>query len=406
MRDVLEEYLPPGTSYNKMEQTYTLPSPWKSRIQVIQQAAGREQFQGARVRLVWIDEECPASQGGEEIFSEILARKKPGQPLDVLYTFTPTNGIDWSYRRLLDERSKERYPGVEIFNATIWDASISHGGWYTDEEIDEIAKKYPEHERAARLEGKSSYLSGSTYWQRDQLEAALKKCEKGTKKRIERKRVTIDLIEDPSSHLTIFRPVARGHQYIVAADPAGGVGRDRSVGVVIDRSDLAIVAVYSCDSIDPDAFGAEILLPLGMVYNEALIVVESNNHGGTVLSQLKGRYNNLWLRQDWNSKDSCYKSEYGWRTDLRTRDRIFDALSRALREDEWTPCEQLIDEMMTVVIDGDLKIQALIGYFDDMVMAAGIGYAVHYLTPAFEYPSRKAYEITYSGTQEQRWMAT
>lgn len=405
MREVLEQYLPKGTRYNKAEQIYTLPKPWGSRIQVIQQAAGREQFQGARIIAAWVDEECPASQGGEEIFSEILARKKPGQPLYVFYTLTPLNGLDWTYRRLLDPESPDRYPGVEVFGASIWDAAISHGGWYTDQEIEVIAQKYPEHERQARLEGKASVLSGGLYWREDVLRKALSKSEPGTRKRIEKKQATIDLIDDPTSKLTIFRPPVSGRNYIIGVDPSGGVGRDRSVAIVFDRQDLAVVALFQSDRVDPDFLGDQVLVPLGMVYNQALVVVESNNHGGTVLSQLRGRAN-LWLRQDWNKQDHRYVSEYGWRTDLRSRDRIFDALSRALRDDEWTPCEPLIREMMTIVKNKDGKEEAMVGYFDDVVMAAGIALAVHYETPAFEYPSKASWKTTYEGDPELRWMAT
>jgi len=67
--------------------------------------------------------------------------------------------------------------------------------------------------------------------------------------------------------------------------------------------------------------------------------------------------------------------------------------------------------MMTIVVQksdssGKLKIEALTGYFDDMVMAAGIALCVHYETPMYEATPRSKFRVTYSGDPEMRWMAT
>ena len=402
----LRALMPPGFRYNKQEQTFYLPPPWNSRIQIIQQAAGREQFQAARVRAIWIDEEAPESQGGAENFSEMLARKEPGIDLDITYTFTPTNGLDWSYRKLLDDESPDRLKNVEVFYATIWDAAQSHGGFYTDEEIEEIVEKYPEHERAARLEGKASVLAGSLYFNRQALEALWEKRPKGQKYTLKRGHLSaLSVEEDESSCLTIFRKPQQGRQYIIGADPGGGVGRDYSVAIAFDRATSECAAIYSSNRVDPDYFGAEVVLLLGMYYNEAHVVVESNNHGGTVLSQLKGRYPNLFVRQDWSKIDGRYVQEFGFRTDTRTKPRILDALARALREEAWTAPDQLINEMKTMVIKQDMKVEAMTGYFDDSVIAAGIALCVNYENKPFNYPGKSQYRISVTGDQEMAWMA-
>lgn len=401
----LKRLMPPGYRYNKQQQTFFLPAPYNSRIQIIQQAAGREQFQAARVRAIWIDEECPESQGGRENFTEMLARKEPGQDIDIFYTFTPMNGLDWSYRWLLDDESPDRLRNVEVFYATIWDAAKSHGGWYTDEEIEEIIKKYPEHERAARLEGKASVLSGSLYFNRHALEQALEKAPTGRPTVLKRGALSAITVEEvESSPLHVFHAPEKDRQYIVGVDPSGGVGRDSSVACVFDRESLVCSALFSSNRIDPDQFGAETVRLLGLYYNEALVVVESNNHGGTVISQLKGRYPNLYLRQDWNNLAGRYIPEYGFRTDLRTRPRIFDALSRALREEVWVPPEQLVREMRTIVTKQDGKVEAMEGYYDDAVMAAGIALAVHYENPVGQVYRKSQFGIRVDGPREYAWM--
>lgn len=408
MYQKLRSVLPKNTFYNKGQQTFYLPEPYGTRIQIIQQAAGREQLQAARVRGIWLDEECPSSQGGRENWTELLARKEPGCDLDIWYTFTPMNGLDWSYRVLLDETSPERHRGVEVFYATIWDAAKSHGGWYTDEEIEDIIQKYPPHERSARLEGKASILDGSLYFNRHAIEETRLRSKKevGRVGKIKQYGSTgfPQFEESETGGCTIYRPPAQGHNYIAGVDPSGGVGRDYSVMSVWDRDDLACVAEFASNRVDPDFFGAEIVRPLGIFYNGALVVVESNNHGGTVLSQLRGRYPNLYVRQDWNAIDHNYKTEYGFRTDTRTRPRILDALARALRENKWIPSVRILDEMTTFVMKEDKKIEAMEGYFDDSVMAAGVALAVHYEQPVPVYPPRSYFASKISGPLEDRWM--
>ena len=404
----LRELMPPGFRYNKQEQTFYLPPPYNSRIQIIQQAAGREQFQAARVRAIWLDEECPASQGGDINFTEMLARKEPGVDLDVTVTFTPLNGLDWSYRRLLDPDSPDRLKNVEVFEATIWDAAKSHGGWYTDEEIEEIVQKYPVHERQARLEGKSSLLDGSLFFSRSLIEEAATRTvqEKARYGKIRMGKVTFPHFEEiEGGPLSVTRPPAKGHTYLMGVDPSGGVGRDYSVVWVYDRDDEVCVAEFASNKVDPEFFATEIVLPLCIWYNGALTVVESNNHGGTVLSALKGRCPNLYVRQDWKQISSSYTSEYGFRTDTKTRPRILDALSRALRENKWIPSRRLLDEMKTFVMKEDQKIEAMEGYYDDSVMAAGIALAVHYGEPAIKYPDKSFYTSSVSGDPADKWMA-
>ena len=408
MYEKLRRLMPPGTDYHKQSQTFTLPPPYNSKIQIMQQAAGREQFQAQRCRAIWLDEECPASQGGEEIFTELMARKEPGEALDIFYTFTPLNGLDWSYRRLLDDDSPDRYRNVEVFYASIDDAAKSCGGFYTDEEIEDIKQKYPEHERAARLEGKASILSGSLYFNRHAIERLWLQRPTGTRVSLRRGHLSALIAEDDSSSsLQVFERPVPGRTYIIGADPSGGVGRDSSVAVVFDRATLKCCAIFSANNVDPDFFGAETLRLLGMYYNEALLVVESNNHGGTVLSQLKGLYPNLFVRRDWSKYDVRLVQEYGFRTDTKSRPRILDALARALREEGWSNVpQQLLEEMRVFVQKEDGKIEAMVGYYDDAVMAAGIALCVNYEDPPSAAIPRENFRIKVTGEPDIAWMAT
>ena len=42
----------------------------------------------------------PKGSQGEDIFGEVYARRAPGIPLRIFMTFTPLQGMSWSWRRL------------------------------------------------------------------------------------------------------------------------------------------------------------------------------------------------------------------------------------------------------------------------------------------------------------------
>ena len=381
LREKLNSYLPPGTRYFRQEAIFKLPKPWNSEIHVKSADSGREKFQGAGIQAAWFDEE-PKGQAGEEIFGEVYARRAPGVPLRIFLTFTPLQGLSWSYRKMWNKNSEELLPGVETFQFSLYDCSKAHGGFLTDEEIETIHAGYTEYEREARVYGKYTTIGGSPYFSPKLLSACLEKvgANKGEKYEIRLGAQGQPVLEPKADgNLTVYRPATDGHEYIVGVDAAGGAGRDASVASVWDRDDLALVARWYSNKVDPDAFGSNAVLPLGKHYRNALVVVESNGeHGGTVLAQLRGRYHNTYRNRKWNSITRKYTDEYGWRTTAVSRMRIWDSLARALREDEWTPDEGLIEEMRTVIIKECEKVEHMDGCHDDQAFASGIALAIHY----------------------------
>lgn len=407
MRQKIFSWLPPGYRYFKQESIIRLPKPWLSEIHLKSADSGREKFQGAGLTAAWFDEE-PKGIPGEEIFGEVYARRKPGVPLRIFMTFTPLQGLSWSYRRLWDEKSLERYPGVETFLFDLHDCSVSLGGFLTDEEISTIEGGYSEWEREARVHGKY-FATGSPYFSPRRIQETRDKCEVGKKHSIELniEAFTPVVKEDESGKLVLYRPPARGRDYICGIDSAGGVGRDSSVAVVFDAEDKAIVAQYASNTIQPDLFATTVCLPLGLHYNNALLVVETNGeYGGMVLSNLKARYPNLFMRQEWDKIALEYKNEYGFRTTERTRGRVFATLAKYLREGTWTPTVDLLMEMAQMNIDPSTnRVDHPDGCHDDIVMAAGIALAVMDENPVVKLPNWRRFVTHASGPQELKWMA-
>jgi hypothetical protein len=407
VRERLRHFLPPGTRFYKQDWIFALPTPWESEIHIKSQDAGREKLQGAGIIAAWIDEEWKGRQG-EENFAEIYARRTPVYDLKILYTFTPLNGASWTLRRLWDENSRERYPGVATFNFSLMDLHISHGGVWNDEQIETFRLGYKPYERDARVYGKFSALGGAEFYSSSLLEEARKRVEVGKRYDIHVPQGHVpQLTENESGPLEIRRPPANGHRYVIGADSGGGIRRDYSVCQVWDRDDLACVATFRSNTVPPDVFGSHAVVGLGRHYNYALVVPETNGeHGGTMLASIRARqYPHIYQRQEWDRVSMDYRNEYGFRTSSRTRNRIFDTFGKYLREGKAVFSKESIDDAQWIVADEDGRPDHVDGYQDDAVVADGIALVVMEDTAAPKLPPWSHFKREISASDaDNAWM--
>jgi hypothetical protein len=108
---------------------------------------------------------------------------------------------------------------------------------------------------------------------------------------------------------------------------------------------------------------------LAREYNNALLVVERNNHGSGVLAYLESvcRYERIHKMGDLN----------GWLTTAITRPRILGRLGSALVETpEIFKSERLLRECRSFVRHASGRAEAQAGEHDDCVMAMAIALAV------------------------------
>ena len=89
------------------------------------------------------------------------------------------------------------------------------------------------------------------------------------------------------NHMKIYEKPKRNHEYIATVDVAHGGGGDYSVINIIDVSDNPFkqVAVYRNNRIPPLLFPTEIA-KWAKAYNEAMVIVESNDQGTVVANGL------------------------------------------------------------------------------------------------------------------------
>ena len=167
--------------------------------------------------------------------------------------------------------------------------------------------------------------------------------------------------------------------YIVTADVARGDGKDFSVFHVIDVTNMNQVAEYQGKP-DMDLF-SRMLYDIGTQYGDAMVVVENNNIGYSVLTKLIDmEYNNVYHSvKSTHEYVEQYEAEQrsgtiaGFTTSMKTRPLIIAKLEEFIRNDLISlKSSRLFNEMRTFVWNNG-KPEAMKGYNDDLIMALAIG---------------------------------
>ena len=183
---------------------------------------------------------------------------------------------------------------------------------------------------------------------------------------------TISINENDKGPFKMWLAPQKDIQYVIGADVAEGlVSGDYSVAIVLDN-DLNVCAKWRGHT-DPDLFGKEIV-KLAMLYNEAYVAVENNNHGLTTLkSILNEDYYNLFYTKIYDKVNDTITKKLGWSTNVRTKPLAIDKLAEYIRERFFGMWDiDIIEELYSYVIDDKGRTNAQEGKYDDCVMALAI----------------------------------
>lgn len=166
-----------------------------------------------------------------------------------------------------------------------------------------------------------------------------------------------------------------GHEYAIGADPASGIGKDRSVAYVINRNTNEQVAKLE-GHFDPRSFATEVY-KLGMFYQKAFLLIEENNHGHTVIQGLKEmRYPNFYKRRVMDEMTNKPTKKIGFLTTNDSKLRVTEQLKKAIGEGQLIVFDAgLISEMTTFMQFASkngrsIRREGSPGSHDDRVMAA------------------------------------
>ncbi len=251
-----------------------------------------------------------------------------------------------------------------------------YGWWwaYNEEEIEQIRRRMNDPQRFAQEYSLEFLSSGRSVFSPDLIKSLQSDI---------LNLGDVHLDENKKEHtvrqmdgLTIYQEPAPGKVYVAGADVSEGVtGGDYSVVTIFERSTGEEVAHWH-GMMAPDKF-AEKLNAWGRFYNNALMVVEINNHGLTTVTVLKQMlYPTLYFRPSkFDTIPSSWSDRLGWKTTKVTRPLMIDDLNQALREKSLTiHSKYLVDEMQTFVYDFGNNMNAIDGYHDDAIFSASIAF--------------------------------
>ncbi len=131
---------------------------------------------------------------------------------------------------------------------------------------------------------------------------------------------------------TIFEEPIPGIRYAIGVDTAAGVGRDNSTIYVVSEQSMQPVYRFASNTIQPSSL-ADLIQVISNRYNNALTLVENNNHGGIVLERL--RY--LGFTKFYSNREGKE-----WTTSERTKAQAFQHLRKLLFTETITTLDERV----------------------------------------------------------------
>lgn len=255
-----------------------------------------------------------------------------------------------------------------------------YGWWwgYSQTEIDLIKKRMNNPQKFAQEYGLEFLTSGRMVFNKAAVVRQRQNILRvGDKTEIidEESKATKPYIVEVVDELRIYKPPVVSHHYVCGVDTSEGVeGGDFGVATIFDRRTGEEVAFYR-GLISPDRFAVK-LDAWGRKYNNALMVVEINNHGLTTITELKKKlYPSLYFRPTkLDTVSQGWSEKIGWQTTTVNKPFIIDDLNKALAEDALIfHSKETLDEFLTYVYnDSNDMVPMTKKYKDDCIMSSAV----------------------------------
>jgi hypothetical protein len=181
----------------------------------------------------------------------------------------------------------------------------------------------------------------------------------------------VEFVDDGGA-LRVWEMPEPSKVYCVGADVAEGLQYGDYSSAHVMNARTGVVVAHWHGHVDPDLFGSDVLCLLGKFYNDALVGVESNNHGLTTLKALvREKYRNVYRQRRLDKRFAAPTESLGWRTTSASKPLAIDELGKALRDGSMGLVDaETIAELRTFVREGNGKMHG--SPHDDRVMSLAI----------------------------------
>jgi len=179
-----------------------------------------------------------------------------------------------------------------------------------------------------------------------------------------------------SGQVKMWKKPVPGREYVAGADCAEGLpDGDYDCCVVVDKKTWEEVAELH-DRWPPHVFARK-CEELCREYNDALLAVERNNHGHSVLNTLRNQLHYPFIYHYRSYDGAGGRTVPGWDTNSRSKPVMIDGLDEAIREGLMVIHDQdFVRECLTYVYDDKGGTGAQAGCRDDRVIARAIALQV------------------------------
>ena len=177
----------------------------------------------------------------------------------------------------------------------------------------------------------------------------------------------IEIVQIDPIETTVLCEVDPQDKYALGVDVAAGVGQDFSVIYVLSKKTHQIVCVYRSNEIAP-AYLAERIVDFASTYNNAYVLVESNNFGNVVLNEMHHMgYNKIW--KDEKGRD--------WITTLKSKTEMFENLKGLIQNGYISMLDNIVySELRAITVNdrGGIELKYLDGAHSDNAVALALAY--------------------------------
>ena len=178
----------------------------------------------------------------------------------------------------------------------------------------------------------------------------------------------MEVIQVSPTEWTTFAEPTPDETYAIGVDVSGGVGRDYAVVFCVSRNTLQPVCIYRSNTVSPVAL-ADYIYDMSATYNNALVLVESNNYGLATIQELmhQGFYK-LWKDQH-TGKDFL--------TTAKTKPLVFENLRKGIQTGSICMIDNITaTELRSITVDekGVLKFGDDMDTHCDSAMAMALAY--------------------------------